>query len=198
MSESQLYLKKFKKKILRECIIHDKVIVQCLGFCEELLATKWNGKRGIVALKEISPWWYWEAATQSQMNALTEEESCPDVIHLSRRDIKLFKKTQNRMQSSHILSPPRYGAEQKEKNAQKYNLHFDYWSYNNTQNDCELDFNWNHLRFKVRLIQFLEFGAQLHSSSIVLHDNIFSTDWSIIAYRKKVHSYFYWYCTFLR
>ena len=32
--------KKFKKKILMECIIRDKVIVQCFGFCEELLATE--------------------------------------------------------------------------------------------------------------------------------------------------------------
>ena len=55
MSESQLYFKKFKKKILTECIIHDKVIVQCFGFCEELLATEQNGKGGTVALKEISP-----------------------------------------------------------------------------------------------------------------------------------------------
>ena len=55
MSESQLYFKKFKKKILTECIIRDKVIVQCFGFCEELLATKQNGKGGTVALKEISP-----------------------------------------------------------------------------------------------------------------------------------------------
>ena len=34
--------KKFKKKILTECIIRDKVIVQCFGFCEELLATERN------------------------------------------------------------------------------------------------------------------------------------------------------------
>ena len=46
--------KKFKKKILKECIICDKVIVQCFGFCEKLLATKQNGKGGTVALKEIS------------------------------------------------------------------------------------------------------------------------------------------------
>ena len=38
-----------------ECIIRDKVIVQCFGFCEELLATERNGKGGTVALKEISP-----------------------------------------------------------------------------------------------------------------------------------------------
>ena len=92
MSEGQLYFKKFKKKILTECIICDKVIVQCFGFCEKLLATEWNGKGRTVALKEISPLWYWEAPTQPRMNPLTELESCPDVIRLSWCDIKLLKK----------------------------------------------------------------------------------------------------------
>ena len=63
-----------------------------MGFCEELLATECTDKGGIVALKEISPLRYREAATQSQMNPETEVESCPDLIHISQCVIKLLKK----------------------------------------------------------------------------------------------------------